>query len=446
MLDLIRVRPNRMRKLRPDRVAELAESISARGQLQPIAVQSRARGTDFDLVAGWHRLEAMRKVGHDSIPAVILKGLDADAALLAEIDENLIRAELSLAERALHLAERKRLYEKAHPETKHGAIGRGRKKSRQIGDSNERFTKDAAKKTGRSERTIQREIERSKIVDLASVVDTALDEAEELDALAKLPEPVQRNLIERAKAGERVTAKTTALKLKRQERERQLAAATEAAVGKLGKKVYGVLYADPPWKYTNPPMGDVARATENHYPTMTTEAITKLEVPAADDCVLFLWATIPMLPAALAVMAAWGFAYKSAIAWIKDKAGTGYWVRSQCELLLIGTRGDIPAPAPGEQPPAVVDAARARHSEKPAVFAELIERLFPNVPKLEMFARQERPGWDVWGNEIERGYDAADDFGRSLEDCYAAVRARKAAGGEGGARHDGCQHRQPHRR
>ena len=97
---------------------------------------------------------------------------------------------------------------------------------------------------------------------------------------------------------------------------------------------------------------------------------------------------------------AWGFGYRSAITWLKDKIGTGYWVRGQCEHLLIGTRGDVPAPAPGEQPPAIIEAPRGRHSEKPAIFADEIARLFPNVPKLEMFAREARPGWDVWGNEV----------------------------------------------
>ena len=69
------------------------------------------------------------------------------------------------------------------------------------------------------------------------------------------------------------------------------------------------------------------------------------------------------------------------------------------ELLLVGTRGDVPAPALGMQVSSVIEAPRGRHSEKPAIFAEHIERLYPNTPKLEMFARKARPGWDVWGNE-----------------------------------------------
>jgi ParB/RepB/Spo0J family partition protein len=128
-LSAIMVPPNRMRRLRPEKVAELAESMQARGLLQPIILRPwRHR---YMLVAGLHRYEATKRVGSETIAAIVCDGLDdADAALLAEIDENLIRADLSPAERALHLAERKRLYEKVHPETKHGSTGKGRAKSR----------------------------------------------------------------------------------------------------------------------------------------------------------------------------------------------------------------------------------------------------------------------------------------------------------------------------
>jgi N6-adenosine-specific RNA methylase IME4 len=109
------------------------------------------------------------------------------------------------------------------------------------------------------------------------------------------------------------------------------------------------------------------RAADNHYPTSETDAICARPVGdiAADDCVLFLWATAPMLPDALRVMAAWGFAYKSHAIWKKDRIGTGYWFRNQHELLLIGTKGKIPAPAMGTQFPSVIDAPVGKHSEKP---------------------------------------------------------------------------------
>jgi N6-adenosine-specific RNA methylase IME4 len=124
-----------------------------------------------------------------------------------------------------------------------------------------------------------------------------------------------------------------------------------------------------------------------------------MKVPAARNAVLFMWATVPMLLEALAVMKAWGFDYKSHFVWRKNKAGTGYWNRNQHELLLVGTRGHIPAPAPGDQYSSVIEAPRGPHSRKPDAFAEMIDELFPSSAGLELFARGPRLGWDTWGNE-----------------------------------------------
>ena len=105
---------------------------------------------------------------------------------------------------------------------------------------------------------------------------------------------------------------------------------------------------------------------------------------------------------ALDVMAAWGFTYKSQIIWDKEDIGLGYWTREQHEVLLIGTRGNVPAPAPGEQLESVTRSPRGPHGEKPPIFAAWIEVLYPTTPKLEMFARGGRErGWDRWGNEVE---------------------------------------------
>jgi N6-adenosine-specific RNA methylase IME4 len=206
-------------------------------------------------------------------------------------------------------------------------------------------------------------------------------------------------LAELAKAGEKVTAKHVAYKLRRQERERDLAEATEAASQALGERRYAVIYADPPWKFEVHAESGMDRLADNHYPTMTIDALKALEIPAADDAVLFLWTTVPMLSQTMTVLEAWGFTYKSGAFWDKVREGTGYWFRNQVEVLLVATRGSVPAPALGDQPPQLIAALRGRHSEKPAIFAEHIERLYPTTPKLEMFARTARPGWDVWGNE-----------------------------------------------
>lgn len=101
-------------------------------------------------------------------------------------------------------------------------------------------------------------------------------------------------------------------------------------------------------------------------------------------------------------MAAWGFTYRSAALWVKDRTGTGDWFRGQHELLLVGTRGNVPAPAPGEQLESVIEAPRGVHSEKPDIFAAMIDALYPNTAKLELFARGgPELGWDRWGNEVE---------------------------------------------
>jgi N6-adenosine-specific RNA methylase IME4 len=189
---------------------------------------------------------------------------------------------------------------------------------------------------------------------------------------------------------------------RRAQRELELGAATKAASKALGRSVYGCLLVDPPWSFTPYSLDTgMDRAAANHYPTMRLADIKALPIPAAKDAVLFLWATAPMLPAALETMAAWGFTYKSHFVWIKDRVGTEYWARNQHELLLIGTRGHVPCPAPGTQFDSVIEAPRGRHSEKPAIVREMIAAMFPTVPKLEMFARgQHSCGFDYWGNEV----------------------------------------------
>jgi N6-adenosine-specific RNA methylase IME4 len=187
-------------------------------------------------------------------------------------------------------------------------------------------------------------------------------------------------------------------KQKRDERE----VAVTAKITALPDRRYGVIYADPEWQFefwTDD--GKTNSSAENHYPTTALDDIKKRDVGsiAAPDSVLFLWATVPMLPQALEVMLAWGFDYKSNFAWVKSKSGTGYWTRNKHEHLLIGTKGKVPAPAPGEQWASVIEAATGEHSAKPAQAYEMIEAYFPTLPKIELNARSRRPGWDAWGPE-----------------------------------------------
>jgi ParB-like chromosome segregation protein Spo0J len=200
---------NRLLDINEDIVLALMNSITDVGLIQPIAVSYYGRGrggsSSYGVKVGAHRLEAHKRLGLKEIDAVIID-LPGRKGMLAEIDENLIRRDLTDAERAKLTAERKRIYELDHPETKHGGDRKG--STRQNGDL-KRFTEDTAEKTGRSERSVQRDAARGEALSpdvLDKVKGTVLDKGTELDALARLPEDEQRALAERAKAGEQVSA------------------------------------------------------------------------------------------------------------------------------------------------------------------------------------------------------------------------------------------------
>lgn len=384
------------REVKPIHVETLARSIADIGLIQPISV--RRAGEDFEVIAGVHRLMAYRQLGRDFIPALVRETDDLRAEL-ALIDENLIRNELSPAERALAIARRKAIYEALHPDTRqHVAGGLARQNS---ASDNLSFAQQTAQATGKNRRTVERDAHRGETLGeetLRAVTGTSLDRGDELDALARLGEAQRVQLIERAVAGEDVSVKTAAKQAARAAREIELAARQRA----LPQKKYGVILADPEWRF-EPRSRETGmdRSADNHYPTSATDDICRRDVAsiAADDCVLFLWATVPMLPDALKVMEAWGFGYVSHRAWRKTRIGTGYWFRNIHELLLVGTRGNVPAPAMGTQYDSVGEGDNSEHSRKPGWQYDLIESYFPHLPKIELNARRAREGWDVWGYE-----------------------------------------------
>lgn len=174
---------------------------------------------------------------------------------------------------------------------------------------------------------------------------------------------------------------------------------------------YNCIYADPPWRYEF--SETKSREIENHYPTMELDDICALPVAtiAADDCVLFMWATSPKLEEAMQVINSWDFTYRTNMVWVKDKIGMGYYARQQHELLLIAVKGKPGVPMPGDRkssaveapdltPPSVVEAVRGQHSKKPHEFYDIIERMYPLATKVELFARNNRNGWGAWGNQL----------------------------------------------
>jgi N6-adenosine-specific RNA methylase IME4 len=161
---------------------------------------------------------------------------------------------------------------------------------------------------------------------------------------------------------------------------------------------YAVIYADPPWRYEHAPTE--SRAVENQYPTMALDEIAALEPPAAGDAILFMWATSPKLHEAFTVLDGWGFTYVTSMVWVKDRIGMGYYARQRHEFLLIARRGNPPTPSPSDRPDSVIEAPRGAHSAKPEQVYETIERMYPGIPRVELFCRSPREGWDAWGNEV----------------------------------------------
>jgi N6-adenosine-specific RNA methylase IME4 len=229
---------------------------------------------------------------------------------------------------------------------------------------------------------------------------------------ANLSEEQQRELTGKPEAFLRGVIKQQS----RDQREQALAGATAKASAALGTTRYNVILADPPWRF-EPYSRETGmdRSADNRYPTIPTAELLDFEpmrAAPARDCVLFCWTTTPMVPDALTFITTYGFTYRSFYAWAKPGPGHGYWShRDQVELLLVAMKGNVPAPAPGTQPPQYQIFPRGEHSEKPDAFADMIAVMFPNVPKLEMFARKKRSGWDVWGNEVEPLGDGSNVLG-----------------------------------
>ncbi len=168
---------------------------------------------------------------------------------------------------------------------------------------------------------------------------------------------------------------------------------------------YGLIMADPPWSFENWSVGGNAKNAKSQYECWDQERIKKLPVGhlASNDCVLWLWATNPMLPEAIEVLRAWGFAFKTAGHWSKKTAGgaqvfgTGYVLRSAGEPFLIGTIG---RPKTSNSVRSLIEGVAREHSRKPEEAFQAAETLCGDVPRLELFSRQERPGWDQFGNEV----------------------------------------------
>ena len=171
-------------------------------------------------------------------------------------------------------------------------------------------------------------------------------------------------------------------------------------------KNYDFIMADPPWYFKNFSKKGEVKNPVSHYDCMSLDQIKEMQVSslASKNCILWLWATWPMLPQAFDVMESWGFTYKTGGDWHKmtkngkQAFGTGYILRSASEPFLIGTIGK---PKTTNSCRTSIEAKTREHSRKPEEAFAMAEKLMPDAKRLELFSRQKRNYWDSWGNEVD---------------------------------------------
>ncbi len=414
---------DRLRDLDEKTILALMDSFKNHGQQSPIIVYGKETDVAVRLGAGGHRLETCRRLGIH----VLCFHNDGDELdrQLCEIDENLIRADLTPSDRALFLARRKEIYLVKHPETAHG----GERASRQIGDLNsggsKRFTAATAEATGQRERTVQRDIERGEKISAKAILTirgTRHDKGVTLDQMKRLEtheaqERFARGLIDADKA---IAAESKQIRTMQQASNRESRMRMVSLIAEHGRKAgedmpraaYPIGYADPPWEQ-EAWSDETGQDKGLRYPSMTVDDIKALcageKSPFTRDAVLLLWVTANRLPDGLAVLEAWGFQFVTSLVWDKVNIGMGRWSRDRHESLLIGKRGSLSlAPLMGTQPPSLYSEPKTEHSRKPVWYAEQIDRLWPDIRKLELFQRKDSLAegdvrlngtWDFWGNQ-----------------------------------------------
>jgi N6-adenosine-specific RNA methylase IME4 len=354
--------------LAPEDYARLRADISERGVLVPIEIDE-----DGNVLDGHNRKAIADELGVHC-PTVVRKGM-------AEHEKRLHVVSLNLARRHLTDAQKVLLGRQIEPDAAEAARLRmlaGKAVNPPVDtcpQGSEKTRDDVATRVGMGS---GRTYERGK-----KLIETA--------------ERLAPDVVERMASGE-LTLREAAKEVRQATKAIRVAEISSAPVAELPTdETFPVLLADPPWRYDY--AEDKGRQIENHYPTMTLDDIAAIDVPAADDAVLFCWATSPKLQEAFDVIDGWGFTYRTCMVWVKDKIGMGYYARQQHELLLIATRGHLPVPDPSDRPSSVFHGRRTEHSSKPSIAHEMIETMYPTYRRCELFARTPREGWTVWGNQ-----------------------------------------------
>ena len=343
-------------------IETLSKSIKSVGLLHPIVVSK-----NLELIAGRRRIEACKKLGWKKIPVHIVSLEDLKRG---EYEENAKRKNFTASEMAA-------IDDFYGPEAKAEA------KKRQISTLKKGVKAPVRENFPNGDKGRTRDF----VANFVGVSGRTLEKVKKIVAAAKADPENFGDILEDVDSG-KTSISHAHTKINRRRKH--------IVPPSLPEGIFDVVLVDPPWQYYFPLRG----APDAHYPTMKKEDILELELPVADDSILFLWSTNPHLENALDIVREWGFTYKTNLVWVKDKIGTGYYVRGKHELLLIATKGKIPPPIEENRFPSVLYAPRKEHSTKPDEVYNYIEVMYPNRRYLELFARNPRENWTSWGLEI----------------------------------------------
>ena len=378
-------------------LAQLVDDIAANGQREPIAT------LDGQVIDGRNRQAACERLG--LVPDY--EEFTGDDPLAFVLSRNLHRRHLTESQRAMvaaSLVTMERGMNQHSPQSENG------------GSAN-LPTREAARRLSISERAVAaaRSIRKHGAPALVDAIRDGRVTVHTGEALKALPDPEVHRLL--AKGDKAVLDTAKALRTEKLTERRATKLSLIAAIAEKGGqavagqgariagKKFAVVYADPPWKQESVWNEANGQDKAYPYPTMTLDEICAFVAPLAcnhvtDDALLFLWRTANRTPEALKVMEAMGFTFVTEMVWDKVRPGTGRWVIDRHEVLMIGKRGGFPCLLPGTQPESLYSETKTEHSAKPAFYRDMITRLYPDLPKLEVFGRGKAPkGWVFYGFE-----------------------------------------------
>lgn len=384
--------------LEGDELAELASDIKANGLHVPITMH---KGVVLD---GRNRLAACAIAGVK--PRLEEWAGDGDPEKWV-LSINFHRRHMSTSQRAMVMARcsgHHAAAAKARMSAGGKAAGRGRPQQGKVDSPHPIRGPQARDAAGKEAHVSGKSVSSAAVVlrdgteEVVRAVDSGRLAVSAAAGLVKLSPEKQRSIVARVVSGNSGEVRPGLVRaLVKQEQRSEVAKQIKAEPVPLPKGPFRVIVSDPPWQYDKR-AGDPTHRGDLPYPSMTTEEICRLPVPALahEDCILWLWTTNAFMRDAFNVLDAWGFEEKTILTWVKDRMGLGDWLRGRTEHCIMAIRGK-PTVLLTNQTTAL-EAAGREHSRKPEKFYALVETLCPGS-RVEMFARSPREGWWSWGAE-----------------------------------------------